>query len=395
MNITKDNYRKFCTYFQRFENLINLHEENSKVLMENSMSLKIPGKYVFRQEAFSDRIRKLLLVESHKTEKEVHKFFDYAGTDTLYLNHDLLMIIPLTSYVFSYTQNSYKKAIVDFTYVKIKTFLPGSATVHFGDNFYISGGEIKEEGTQYFLSMNIKDKSLKELKELEVPRRFHTMAVLLKRWFIIVGGWSTSAVEVIEVDEKSEYDLQEVSWTRLKNMKNKRADSTIYLFNDRWLYVFGGWSTSKKECIDDIERLDLFEENGQLKENTEFEVLPVDYQKMYLKRYNMGIIKNILNSMDDTEVILLVGGYDDEYDYSTSVVRIEINKPDGNVEINKEINGLPTEGESSFWYEKEFHILENLALKEKIAVNYNCFNNIYVFNFSTSEFKLYTSKLTN
>ena len=62
--------------------------------------------------------------------------------------------------------------------------------------------------------------------------------------------------------------------------------------------------------------------------------------------------------------ILLVGGYDESYDYSTDVVRIEIKKMENHVNVYKEEEGLPPGGESSFWYEKHFHYLKNDLDKE-------------------------------
>ena len=63
------------------------------------------------------------------------------------------MIIPLTSCVFSYSKNSYKKFKVDFekNNVKLNSFLPGCATLHQDNFFYVTGGEIKDEATSNFI----------------------------------------------------------------------------------------------------------------------------------------------------------------------------------------------------------------------------------------------------
>ena len=40
---------------------------------------------------------------------KIMKFFDYTDSDSLYLSKELIMVIPLTTCVFSYSNNSYKK----------------------------------------------------------------------------------------------------------------------------------------------------------------------------------------------------------------------------------------------------------------------------------------------
>ena len=369
----------------------DLYKDATQDILDKSSSLKIQGKYIFREEMFSERIKKTLTLEKHKVVKEGHKFFDYAGSDSLYLNQEMLVVIPQTCFMFSYTQNSYKKIQVDFSKIKIKMFLAGCATLHFKEQFFITGGEISDEGTRHFLKMDLNNKVLIELKELGSSRRYHTMAILQDQFLIVVGGWNSKAVEVIQLHSDKDEDLLKENWIKLNSMKNNRSDSTIFLHNKTWLYVFGGWDFNRKECVHEIERIELFREDGNMKDNGVFETISCDNQKANLARYNMGLIRHVEYSSALSDVLLLVGGYDDYYDYSNSVLRVEISKPEGKVEVFKEPIGMPVDGESSFWYEKEFHILENKDLNEIIAVNYNCFNNIYVYSFSTSEFKLFTN----
>ena len=108
----------------------------------------------------------------------------------------------------------------------------------------------------------------------------------------------------------------------------------------------------------------------------------------------MGII-NLINEEDDvSSKILLVGGFDQSYDYSQSIVKLEIYKEEKYVFVHKNIKGLPIGDESSFWYEKEFHVMNNETKDGLIAVNFNCFNNIFVYDFRSCEFKLYVNQMT-
>ena len=56
---------------------------------------------------------------------------------------------------------------------------------------------------------------------------------------------------------------------------------------------------------------------------------------------------------------------------------------------------MPIGDESSFWYEKEFHVMNNETKDGLIAVNFNCFNNIFVYDFRSCEFKLYVNQMTS
>ena len=43
-------------------------------------------------------------------------------------------------------------------------------------------------------------------------------------------------------------------------MNYSRSDCTPYLHNEKFLYVFGGWCFNNKECVNEIERLEIFEQ---------------------------------------------------------------------------------------------------------------------------------------
>ena len=125
--------------------------------------------------------------------------------------------------------------------------------------------------------------------------------------------------------------------------------------------------------------------------NSQWENVKIKGETISLQKYNMGLIALNDEKTENSEKIILVGGFDESYDYSQSVIKIEIMTKDNSIFVNKDIKGLPTGGESSFWYEKHFHIMNNDLDGETIAVNFNCFNNIYVYTFRTSEFKQYAN----
>ena len=389
--INSENYLNFRSKIDKFLNRADNLILNGNNLKKKCEDLFQPGKYIFRHEQYTEEINKYLKILESKIFLEKIKFFDYSDSDTLFLTKELIMIIPLTNYVFSYSRNSYKKFSVNFekNNIKLNSFLPGCSTLHLNKNFYITGGEIKDEATSNFLVMNIEDKIIYEKIEMNYPRRFHTMiSIKIKNqnFIMVVGGWDCNEVEYINIEEMSK-------WVSLPRMKYKRSDPTLYFFNNKYVYVFGGWDYSQKKCIGDVERYQII--NNELDEeiivNNSWENVKIKGESISLQKYNMGIINLIDEKTENSEKIILVGGFDESYDYSQSVIKIEIMQKENSIFVNKDIKGLPTGGESSFWYEKEFHIMNNDLDGELIAVNFNCFNNVYVYTFRTCEFKQYAN----
>ena len=389
--INLGNFVEFCTRFEKFCEYCEILKKYADILIVASSELRIPGKYIFRNEQYTQEMNKSIRAIETRIGQTKHIFFEYAGNDSLFLSKELLMIIPLTNCIFSYQKNTYKKIQVNFDMnsIKIKTFLPGCATLHFADRFYISGGELNDEGTRNCYYSEIQIKTILEIAEMNYVRRYHTMVNLLNKYILVLGGWSSNECEVFEVYSQT----SNAYWNNLMNMKNYRADATCFLSQKTWLYVFGGWDYEKKECIFEIERLELLDSDQAINYHNVWETVKLRFNKIYIQKYNMGIIP--LGEDKDNEKLLLIGGFDDEYDYSDAVVHVDILKKDGSVIVSKDIKGLPKDGETSFWYEKSFHIMENESEKLPIAVNFNCFNNIYVYTFSKNQFKLYTNTVQN
>lgn len=387
VNLT--HYRNFNKRFEKFYEYSEILKTNAEKLIEKCTQLRIPGKYIFRQESYTDEIQKFVKTMESKVRTERHKYFDYSGNDSLFLSRELLMIIPLTNCVFSYVKNTYKKIQVNFddNDVKIKSFLPGCATLHLGDNFFLTGGELKDEGSSTFMFMNIDDKIMDESVEMNFNRRYHTMVSIMNRYICVIGGWNCAEFEIIDTN-MLDY------WKLLPPMSHVRSDPTVYFFNQQYVYVFGGWNYSKKTCVAEIERYQLFDSEMGLKFG-HWEPVKIKNNNVFLQKYNMGLIPLIEESSEASEKLILIGGFDEEYDYTSSIVKLEIMKKDASVYVNKDIKGLPTDGECSFWYEKTFHLMFNEKENETTAVNFNCFNNIYVYSLKKNEFRMYTNNVVN
>jgi hypothetical protein len=304
------------------------------------------------------------------------------------------MIIPLTNCVVSYNKNIYKKMQCDFEEknIKIKTFLPGSATLHIEDFLYITGGELYEEPSNFVLKICIKKKIVEELIELNFPRRFHSMLNILNKYIMVIGGWNSNKVEIIDCSALK-------NWEILPSMSCERSDCTPYLFNNQFVYIFGGWDYNTKICIPDVERYELF---SNLNSNTQeinyknkWDFISIKNNFIFLQKYNMGLIPMYDKSSNKiNEEILLVGGYDEEYDYSNSIIKVEIFfDEERDISISKDVSFLKNDVESSFWYEKTFHLINNIIDDEILAVNFNSFNYLYAYSYKKNEIKLFVNEL--
>ena len=391
--IDHSNFLLFKKKWEKFTECTESLKINANELKDKCEGLRIPGKYIFRKELYTENLLKMLKSTESKIHTEKHKFFDYSTSNSLYLTQELLMIIPLTNTIFSYTKNSYKKFKIDFEKhkIKINSFLPGCATLHQGEYFFITGGEVKDEATSSFIYMRINQKVIEESVEMNFTRRFHTMMSLLtdkKSYILVIGGWDSKEVEMIETTDNIFN-----KWLILPSMHKNRSDASTFFYNKKYIYVFGGWDYSTKKSVTEIERYELF--NGEnIKLTKQWERVRVKGEQSLLQKYNMGIIDLRIKKREQNKEILLVGGYDESFDYSRDVLKIEIVNKENFVILTKEDEGLPPGGESSFWYEKNFHYMINDLDKDEIAVNFNCFNNFYFYSFKNKTFKQYANSTT-
>ena len=391
--IDSNNFLLFKKKWEKFDDCTEKLKSTSNELKEKCESLRIPGKYIFRKQIYTENLFKMLKSTESKIHTEQHKFFDFTTPNSLYLTKELLMIIPLTNTIFSYSKNSYKKIKINFEKhkVKINSFLPGCATLHQNEYFFITGGEIKDEATSSFIYMKISQKIIEESIEMNFTRRFHTMMDLStekKNYICVIGGWDSKEVEMIETT-----DGIFTKWLILPSMHKCRSDPTTFLYNKKYLYVFGGWDYTTKKSVNEIERYEIF--NGEnIKLTKQWERIKIKGESNLLMKYNMGLIEIKKNDEDENKNILLIGGYNENFDYSCDVVNVEILQKENFVNVKKEEKGLPQGGESSFWYEKHFHYMKNDLDGEEIAINFNCFNNLYVYNFKNKTFRQFANTTT-
>lgn len=104
---------------------------------------------------------------------------------------------------------------------------------------YLSGGDInkksgKSESTNYFISIDLLNtKSIKDLPVLNIPRSWHSMIYIPKKYIYIIGGGTI---------ETELYDIEKNSIIIDNKMNEIRNESTLFIMNNSILYAFCGIS---------------------------------------------------------------------------------------------------------------------------------------------------------
>ena len=140
---------------------------------------------------------------------------------------------------------------------------------------------IKESNTKY-------DIELTQLQSLHNSRQNHNMIFIPKyNSLLVCCGQSLNSTESLDLS------LPEKEWMMLPYTNNPRANATMFLINNTYVYLVGGFSHTDESYIEGYERLNL----GKFSEGW------VQFDVANLAISTMGVL-----SLDDN-VVLLLGGY--------------------------------------------------------------------------------------
>ena len=140
---------------------------------------------------------------------------------------------------------------------------------------------IKESNTKY-------DIELTQLQSLHDSRQNHNMIFIPKyNSLLVCCGQSLNSTESLDLS------LPEKEWMMLPYTNNPRANATMFLINNTYVYLVGGFSHTDESYIEGYERLNL----GKFSEGW------VQFDVANLAISTMGVL-----SLDDN-VVLLLGGY--------------------------------------------------------------------------------------
>ena len=176
----------------------------------------------------------------------------------------------------------------------------------------ITGGIIDSNITDKVYKLHvIKDSNSKynieltQLKSLHNSRQNHNIIFIPKyNKLLVCCGQSLNSTESLDLS------LPENEWTMLPYTNNPRANATMFLINNTYVYLVGGFSHSDEKYIEGYERLNL----EQLSEGW------VKFDMANLAISTMGVL-----TLEDN-VVLLVGGYKGGKNYLDEGIIVTIDR---------------------------------------------------------------------
>ena len=141
-------------------------------------------------------------------------------------------------YVYNKSQGVVKKTL-SFNEIseKIKCFFWNCRIVQIKNSLYVTGGHDSSNNSvktvlYYF------DNNLTELKNMNYSHWGHSLSYIHQNYIIVISGYFTKKCEY--------YDIRKTTWSNLSEINYWRMDSTIFLFDNKYVYVFGGWNNFYK-----------------------------------------------------------------------------------------------------------------------------------------------------
>jgi len=163
-------------------------------------------------------------------------------------------IKPQSKYVYAYSDQKgrVKKYAVDFPILKFeKSFLKSCSWVNANGKLYISGGILQDGSlSDEFMVYDIFDNSITLLKQLKEKRANHTMFFYDKNIYI-VGGQNTKTVEVFNIFTQTLISKENENYLSVNN--------PVIWIHSNYLYKFFGVSNGK--CVDIVQRALLSQDN--------------------------------------------------------------------------------------------------------------------------------------
>ena len=174
---------------------------------------------------------------------------------------------------------------------------------------YLSGGNLtkksgKDESTNYFISIDLLNtKSIKDLPVLNIPRAWHSMIYIPKKYIYIVGGGTI---------ETELYDIEKKSIIIDSKMNEIRNECTLFIMNNSILYAFCGLSTDGS-FLATVERCNL----RQKKRNWSYVNYTTADNTLFEECFYVGTF------FSDNQLILFAANEDDKNEFSNILFDLE------------------------------------------------------------------------
>ena len=124
------------------------------------------------------------------------------------------------------------------------------------DGVFVTGGFKDENALKSCFMFDIGKSQMLRPSDMFQKRYSHSLLMTNNQFVFALAGHDN--VKPLRQCEK--YDLVSDKWQLIPNLNDDRSCLTGFSFENKFLYVFGGWSESIKSYLSDIEKIDIIVE---------------------------------------------------------------------------------------------------------------------------------------
>jgi len=196
--------------------------------------------------------------------------------------------------------NIKEKFIIKYDMPYDTTYLFDSAQIK--DCIYFTGGGLPsiDGHSERFFQKAVEVRILKDglkiemLPNMNVSRSNHTLVAVGENLLYAIGGCNTKA----QIPACEKYDITKKEWTLCASLNEKKIWASVCVFNDRYLYSFGGSTNLKPKESNLIEYLDIEDKTAILWTKVELK----EGKELWPRCFFMGCLQV------EPNCILLFGG---------------------------------------------------------------------------------------
>lgn len=303
LNEETETKNKTPTHSNQSEIKIQVENEKNLILNAKNMNNSINLNFNFNQNSIN-------LTNFSKSNQSMDKLNVITHVDipimTIKENSNIV-------YLYNASENSTNQIEVTFpsgiSDKNKNSFFWNSRVCQLKNHLYITGGhDDYNNGVKNCFMFDSSSPSPKhyinEVKNMNWSHWGHCVIYVPPKFIFVISGSYTKKCEF--------YDLHKKAWSNISEINTWRMDSTPFLYNGVYLYIFGGWNNSVKSkdpFVDKIERIKLFSpinENLVMTTN-KWESVKISSNTNLIKKTCMGLIKTAENK------ILLLGGDTSDY----------------------------------------------------------------------------------
>ena len=261
---------------------------------------------------------------------------EYAYISDTKVEFPILCVQENSRNILIYTKSK-SYCVQQLLFINELKFGENSSSVQIKTDLYITGGynEKNNFGQHLFYKYEFLLNRLHVLPDMINPHYSHTTISFQDAFILTLTGFQTKKFEYFDINNNTWYSLPDINiW---------RIDATAFIYNNSYVYLFGGWNNLYKKdefYVDRIERYLLKFENNNYRRlaNNKWDYVNIVTKnhtimnpRHYLKKVNMGIIK-----LKDNKLLILGG---ENYDENKKMKFLNIPIKESILEVKIDILG--------------------------------------------------------